>query len=294
MTYRCRANHLTTGGFEFAHAGRVERMNRGDRSAIECGIQFAPFARGHYRTRGQTHGLKHHADGDGIRREHFTNQCDGGFVAFAIARRCDRTGAGFIARITQHGTGEYVLGFGVRRHTKSRHVDADDAHTIDFFGQDLQWHTTGCWYTQIDDDDGVIQIRIGFFMDRVANVFEQLACHEGFRIKRHIAHASACAIKMRSEGQSINAASRARENGRRTTHAQANTQGTKRRAHALRLIMRAFWIVLCILIQRFTFACSARSGIQLIFAGMAAETIRLEGFRVGNNRNHRMAHGACP
>ena len=62
--------------------------------------------------------------------------------------------------------------------TKTRDVDADHANTVDLFWQQLQWHTAGGWDTQIDDDNGIVIVWIGFRVDRFTDVFEQLAGHQ--------------------------------------------------------------------------------------------------------------------
>jgi hypothetical protein len=61
------------------------------------------------------------------------------------------------------------------RHTKTGHVDADDAHTVDLFGQELQRHTAGGGHAQVDDDDGVDLLGVGLGVHRIADVFKQFA-----------------------------------------------------------------------------------------------------------------------
>ena len=153
-------------------------MDSGHCCAIERCIQFAPLTRGHHRTRCKPHGLKHAANDDGIGGEHFTNHGDGGLVGTARARRLNRTCQNLFTRVFEHGTSQNIFGFCVCGDTETRHVDADDSHAIDFFGKQLQGHTTGGGHTQIDDHNGVVFFGIGLVVDRLANVFKQLACDQ--------------------------------------------------------------------------------------------------------------------
>ena len=124
----------------------------------------------------------------------------------------------------QHGAGQYILGFCVRGHTETGHINTNDAHAVDFFGQQLQGHATGRGHTQIDDDDAIEFVRVGLFVHSFAYVFKQLACHQSLGVERHIAHGATRTIKMGSECQTVNTAGRAAQYGGSATHAQTDTQ----------------------------------------------------------------------
>ena len=84
----------------------------------------------------------------------------------------------FSAGVLQHRASQHVFGFRMSRHTKTGHVDADDANAVNFFGQDLQWHAAGGGHAQIDDDNGVVQRGVSLLEDCFANVFKQLAGYQ--------------------------------------------------------------------------------------------------------------------
>jgi hypothetical protein len=87
------------------------------------------------------------------------------------------------AGVLQHRTGEDVLGLGVGRHPEARHIDADDAHAVDFLRQQTQRHAGGGRHAQVDHDDGVVLLRIGQLVDGLAHVLEQLAGHQRFGVE---------------------------------------------------------------------------------------------------------------
>ena len=224
--------------FKLTHAGGVEGMDGGNRRAIERGVQLAPFARGHHGASGKTHGLEHAANDHWIGGEHFAQQGDGRFFGAAGAWRLHWASYDFFTGVLQHGAREHILGLGVRGHAKARHINADDSHAVDVFGQQLQGHAARSGHTQIDDDNGVVLCRVRLVVNRFADVLEQLARDQRLGIKRHVAHAAPRAVEMRGECKAVHAAGRARQNGGSAAHAQAYTQCTKGRAHALWLVVR--------------------------------------------------------
>ena len=236
---RRRRHDATAGGFELAHAGGVERVDRGHRGAVQRGIQLAPFARRHDRAGGQAHRLEQHADAHRVGREHLAQQRDRRLVGHAVARRRHRAGLGLAAGIAQHRAGQHVLGLGMRGHAETGHVDADDAHAVDLLGQQLQRHAAGRGHAQVDDDDAVVQGRVGLLVHRLADVLEQLAGDQRFAVEGHVADAAPRAVEMRGEGQPVDAAGAAAQDGVRAAHAQPHAQRAEGRAHALRLVVRA-------------------------------------------------------
>ena len=98
--------------------------------------------------------------------------------------------------LEQHGTRQDIFGFGVCRHTKTGYIDTDDANAVDFFGQQLQGHTTGCGHTQVDDDNAIECFWVGLLVHRIADVFKQFACDQCFRIERHITDGAAGADRL--------------------------------------------------------------------------------------------------
>jgi hypothetical protein len=137
----------------------------------------------------------------------------------------------------------------VSGHTKTWNVDSNDAHAIDLFGQQLQWHTTGRGHAEIDDDHGVITLRIRLGVNRLANVLKEFASDQGLGVKRYITNAATRPVEMGGEGEPIHAARRARQDCGSATHTQAHTQGAERRTHALRLIMRPLGVISRVLLQ---------------------------------------------
>ena len=135
-------------------------------------------------------------------------------------------------------------------------VDANDAHAIDVFRQEAQRHARSGRHAKIDDDDRVVLVRIGKLEDRIADILEQLAGDECLRIERHISDRAFRAVEMRGESQAVDAACRAAKDGRGSPHPEADPQRAERRAHALRLVVRADRIVARVALQRF--ACARR------------------------------------
>ena len=129
-----------------------------------------------------------------------------------------------VRAIFQHRAGQHILGFRMGRHAEARHIDADDADAVDFLGQQLQRHARRGGHAKIGDDHRVVKLGIGHLEDRLADVLEQLAGDQGFGIERHIADGAARAVEMRGEGQAIDAAGRAGQDGRGAAHAQPNPQ----------------------------------------------------------------------
>ena len=240
---RAGTDDRTAGGAEFTHARRVEGMHRGDDVAVERRVQVAPLARGHLRRDAESHRRQQAAGEDRVDREHLAEQADARTFAEIAARTRDRAGLGFVARVAQHRAGEDVLRLGVRRHAETGHVDADDAHAVDFLGQQVERHAGSGRHAQVDDDDRVVLGRVGELVDGVTDVLEQLAGDQRLRVERDVADAALGAVEVRGEGKTVNAAGRARQDGRRTAHAQADAQRAEGRAHRLRLVVRAAGVI---------------------------------------------------
>ena len=134
---------------------------------------------------------------------------------------------------------------------KAGHIDTHDPHAIYFIGQQAQRHAAGGRHAKICDNDCIVKIGVGQFMNRIADILKQLARNQGFRIKRHIANRTSRPIEMANKGQAIDAASRTREHSGHAAHPQANAQGAKSRAHGLRFIMRTLGIILGELREQF-------------------------------------------
>ena len=84
----------------------------------------------------------------------------------------------------------------MRWHAKAWYINANDAHPVDVFGQQLQRDATGSGYAQINDDDGVVVGWVGLVVDRLADVFKQLAGYQAFRVEGDIADAALGTVKM--------------------------------------------------------------------------------------------------
>ena len=266
---RRRADDTAPGGFEFADAGGVERMDRGHRGAIERRIELSPFASRYHGAGGQAQRRQQHADARRIGGEHFAQQRNGRPIA-AFARRGDGARFHFLARIGEHRAGQHVLGLGMGGHAETGHIDADHPHAVDLVGQQLQRHARGGGHAQIGDDDRIVERGIGQIVNRLADILEQLAGDERFGRKRHIADAAPRTVEVRSEGQAIDAAGRARQHRGRAAHAQADAQGPERRAHRLRLVMRTLGIIGGIAIEHAGLARLDRRGAQRVARGAAA------------------------
>jgi hypothetical protein len=231
------AHDRPAGGAEFAHGGGVERMDGGGDIAIERSIHVAPFTAGQGGCGGHAHRCQQGADARRVGGEHFADQGDGRPLIDMFGA-CDRAVLGFRAGIFQHCPGQHVLGFGMGRHAETRHVDANDAHAVDLLREQIERHAGGSRHAQIDHHHGVVIGGFGGLENRVADILEKLAFDERFRIERHVADGAAGAVKMRREGQPINAAGGARENGGDALHPQAHAQRAEGRAHRLRLVVR--------------------------------------------------------
>ena len=177
---------------------------------------------------------------------------------------------GLKTSVFQHCARQHILGFCVGRHAEARHVNPDDANALDFLRQQIQRHAGRRWDAKIDDDDRVVILGLRQIEHRIADVLEQLATHQGFRIERHIADSSFGPIEMRREGQAIDATSRAGQDRRRAPHTEPDAQRAEGRAHGLRLIMWAAWIIRLHLVKRITFSCCSRSLQHRLPAAMTA------------------------
>ena len=271
-------------------------MDGRHRSAVQRCVELAPLACWHHRACGQAHGLEHARDDDWVGREHLPEQADARLVCTAAPGRLYGAVLNFFPRKTQHGARQHILGLGMGGNAKTGHIDTDDAHTVDFPGQQLQRHAAGGRYTQVDDDDGVQLVRIGLVVDRLTDVFEQLAGNQRLGVERHITHAAAGAVEMAGECETVDAAGRAGKNGERTAHAQAYAQRTESRAHALRLVVRSRGriqrIVFGVLCQHVGFSCGLCRGQQLFTTRMAAHAVTLEAGRCDGNDGNGCGHGS--
>ena len=131
----------------------------------------------------------------------------------------------------------------MRRDAKTEDVDADDPHPADLFRQQVERNAGGGRHTQVDHDNAVVGVGLGGFEDRPTDVLEHLALHQGLGIERDIADRPACPVKVRGEGQPIDAARRAAQDRRGAPHPQPDAQRTKGRAHRLRLVVRPARVV---------------------------------------------------
>jgi hypothetical protein len=205
--------------------------------AGERAVEFAPLACRHDRTGGEPQGLEHASDHDRIDREDLTDQRHASATALRPAGARHGALLRLTARVGEHRAGEDILGLGVRRHAEARHIDTDDAHTVDLFRQQVQGHTGGGRHAEVDQHDGVVLVRIGELVGRLAQVLEQLAGHQGLGIEGHVADGALGAVEVRGEGQAVDAAGASRTAPSPCAHTQADAQGTEGRAHALRLIV---------------------------------------------------------
>ena len=241
-------------------------MNRGYRRAIERAIELAPFARRDHRPRRKAEKVEHGPDLHRVGRKHFSEQRNRRLLGALAPRRVHGAPLRLVPGEIQHRTGQHILGFRVGGDAEPGNVDANDAHAIDLFRQEAQRHARGGRHAKIDDDDRIVLVRIGKLEDSVADILEQLAGDEGFRIERHIADRAFRAVEVRGEGQAVDAACRAAKDGRSSPHPQADAQRAERRAHALRLVVRAGRIVARVALQRFARARRFGGFTQDLFA----------------------------
>ena len=287
-----RANDGAARSLELAHSGGVKGMDSRHADAVQGRIQLAPLAGRHHRPGNQVHGCQHLADDHRIGREHLAQQRNRRLVQAPATRRLNRTVHDFFAGVLEHGAREHIFGFRVGRNTKAGYIDADDAHAVDLFGQQLQRHAAGGRDAQVDDHDGIELGRVRLGINRLADVFKQLASDQGLGVERHIAHAAARAVKVRGESQPVHTARRARQNGLGAAHAQTHAQRAEGRAHALRLVMRTgvfiAGVILGVLLQHLGFARGLRCGQQGFAACVATHAIALQCGSHRALRWHRM------
>ncbi len=245
-------------------------MHRRHRRAVQRGIELAPFAGGNDRACREAHEIEHRADADGIGGEHLAQDGDGRLFAASGARSLHGTLLGLLAGILQHGARQHVLGFRMRRHAEARYVDADDAHAVDLLRQQPKRHAGGGRDAEIDDDDGVVIVRVRELEDRLADIFEELARDERFGVERHVADGAARAVEVRREGEAVHAAGRARQDRRGAAHPQADAQRAESRAHALGLVVRTRRVILGIALKRLAHAGGVGRLAHLVLAGVAA------------------------
>ena len=274
-----RADDRPARRLELAQRGFVEWMDRRDRGAVERGIELAPFSRWHDRAGTEPERLEQRADADGVGREHLADEGDRRALAATLVGRRDGAGHHLLAGVGQHRTGEHVLGLGVRRDAEPRHVDADDAHAVDRLRKQPQRHAGCRRHAEIRHDDRVVMLGIGELVDRLADVLEQLAGDQRLGVERHVAHRTARTVEVRGECQAVDAAGRARQHRRGALHTQADAQRAERRAHALRLVVRALRIIGRVACQHFGIA-----GL-----GCGRPHLRLAAVAAGARRRDRLA-----
>ncbi len=255
---------------EFADRSGIEGMDGRDRGAIKRAIEFAPLPRRHDRPGGETQEIEHRADLHGIGREHFSEQGDSRLSRALSARRLDGTLLGFEPGEMQHRARQHVLGFRVCRHAETGDVDPDDAHPVDFLRQEPQRNARRCRDAEVHDDDGVVFVRVGELEDRVPDILEELARDERLRIERHITDRALRPVKVRGEGQAVDATGRAAEDARGPAHAQSHAQRAEGGAHALRLIVRTDRIVVRVALERLVHPRGFGGLAEMLFPGMAA------------------------
>ena len=110
------------------------------------------------------------------------------------------------------------------RHAEAWHVDADDTHAVDFVRQQVERHARCGRHAEIGDDDGVVKRGIGELEHGFADILKQLAGDQRLRIEGDVTHGPPRAVKVRGEGQPIDAARRTGQDRRGAAHAQADPQ----------------------------------------------------------------------
>jgi len=164
--------------------------------AVQRRVQVTPFARRDTRARGQAHRLEHHSEPHGVRGKELTEERHRRTLRHAATRSRDRPLLRFEPRVPQHGAGENVLRFRVRRHTEPRHIDPDDPDAVDLLREELQRNTGRCRHAQVRHDDRVVLRRIGECVNSVANVLEQLARDERFGVERDVPDRASRAVEV--------------------------------------------------------------------------------------------------
>ena len=220
-------------------------MDRGDGGAVERAIEFAPLAGRDDRAGGEAERLQQAGDLHGVGGEHFAQQRDASAVPRA-GRAAPATGprsASLRAKFSMAAASTSLASACVGTPKPGTSMPMTRTPSISL-GSRRKRHAGGGRHAQVDDDDGVVFVGIGELEHRLANVLEQLAGDQRLRVERDVSDGAPRAVEMRGEGQAVDAAGGARQDGRRAAHAQADAQRAERRAHALRLVVRAGRIVL--------------------------------------------------
>ena len=219
-------------------------MDRGHHGACQGSVELAPFPGRHHRPRGQTEGVEEHGEAYRIRGEHLTEEGHRGRLSTRTPRRSHgpllRLGPG----VGQHGPSQYVFGFRVSRHAEARNINSNNPDPVDRLWKKSQRYPGGRGHAEVGHHDGIVERRIGRALHRLLDVFKELARDQRFRVKGHVAYGAPRAIKMRGEGEAINAAGGPGKNGGRAPHAKPDPQRAEGWAHALRLIVGPFRVVL--------------------------------------------------
>ena len=257
-------------------------MHRRRHVAIERAVEVAPFARRDARRDAEAHGCQQAADAHRVGWEQLADEGDGRHIAARTARALHRAGLDLGSSGAQHRTRQHILGLGMGGNAEAGHVDADDAHTIDLFRQQVQRHAGRGRHAEVDDNDSVVIGRLRGLEHRIADVLVELATHERLGIEGHVADAAARTIEARGEGQAIDAAGGATEDRRDAAHPQADAQAAEGWAHRLRLVMRAARVVRDQLLQHVAFARGRGGGEHRLAPAMAAAS--------GIGRNGRRLH----
>ena len=185
-----RAEHWPTGGRELAADAAVMGVDGGPGHAVQGTVELPPFPGGDQGTRGQIEGPEQHAEPHRIRREHLADQGHRGPLGPSAPGRLHWTLLRLQTGPAQHGRGQHILGLRMGGHPESRHVDPDHPYPVDRLRQEPQGHPGGRWDAQVDDHQGVVALRVGELVDRIAHVLEQLAGHQGLGVEGHIADAA--------------------------------------------------------------------------------------------------------
>jgi hypothetical protein len=248
-------------------------VDGGHHATVECRIELAPLARRHDRPGGEAQGLEHHADADGIGREHLTEQRHGRLRRPPATRRLDGAGEGLFPGIVEHGASQDVLGLGVGRHAEARHVDGDDSDPVDLFRDLLDRHARSGRHAEVGDDDGIVVLGIGELDDSLTDVLVELAGDQRLGIERHVADGPPRPIEVGGEGQAVDAAGGARQHGGRALHPEADAQGPEGGTHALRLVVRADGVVGGIALESLALAGRHGRRLHLLGTGVAAGAV---------------------
>ncbi len=239
MAHGGRTHNRAASGLKFTDRRGIERMDRGNGTTIKRGIQARAI---HGRA---PQGRRPDPSGPASRRsssdQRGTSRPAGSLSDGPTChlRALERGQLYFCAGIIQHRTGQHILRLGVGRNAETGHVDADD-RTPSISDGSRRSGTPEAVGTQ-----RLVTMIASSFPGRPCHApprgYPRTACRSPSvsELNGHIANRPARAIEMRHERQTIDAAGRPRQDRRHALHPQTHPQRPKRRAHRLRLIMRA-------------------------------------------------------